>query len=271
MEIAIEGLDDDLAGALDARWGGFLEKPAGNRPDYTLRVFQETAESWLNYEQSAEQYRMEAINDAARRVIVSYHFALCAEEDPRVLKLAVADQVREPMARVLENAVRYIVARLAIERGGFAMHGAGVLREGRAYLFAGPSRSGKTTAVALAVPAISLGDDFALVVRQQGEWRAPAVPFDNSERVDHEPPRGLHDVAGVWRLHQATETWVEKPIASLAVASLMGCTALSWTLPELSGTLLEQVRKFVLDGRFAHLHFSRDAELWRVLLARGPG
>ena len=31
-------------------------------------------------------------------------------------------------------------------------------------------------------------------------WIAPALPFDNAERVDHEPPRGLFPVAGVWRV-----------------------------------------------------------------------
>jgi hypothetical protein len=234
-----------------------------------LRLFQDRAAGWLKSEQPVELYRLEAINDTSRRVIVSYHFAMCAEGDPRVWRLAIADQDREPLGRVVENGVRYMVARLAIERGGFAMHGAGVLRDGLAYLFAGPSRSGKTTAVALAAPAVSLGDDFALVVPLDGEWRAPAVPFDNSERVDNRPTSGLHEVAGIWRLHQATEMRIEKPIPSLAVASLLGCTAFSWALPELSGVLLEQVRAFVLEGRFAHLHFSRGGDLWRELPGRG--
>jgi hypothetical protein len=269
MVIAIEGLDDALAGTLDRRWGAFLERRDGERPDITVRIFRASTAAWLVSEQPAEPYRLEAINDTAHRVIVSYHFALCAEDDPRVWRMALAEQGREPLGRVVENGVRYMVARLAIEHGGFAIHGAGVLREGLAYIFAGPSRSGKTTAVALAEPSISLGDDFALVVPREGEWLAPALPFDNSERIEHEPPGGLHTVRGIWRLHQATAMRVERPITSLAVASLMGCTAFSWALPELSGTLLERVRQFVLSGRFAHLHFSRDGDLWRELLARG--
>ncbi len=269
MSVGIEGLDDGLAATLDGRWGVFLHRADGGRADYTLRLFQDRTAGWLKSEQPVELYRLEAINDTAHRVVVSYHFAMCAEGDPRVWRLAMADQDREPLGRVVENGVRYVVARLAIERGGFAVHGAGVLRDGLAYLFAGPSRSGKTTAVALAAPAISMGDDFAVVVPQEGEWRAPAVPFDNSECADREVPLGLHEIAGIWRLHQAAEMRVERPIASLAVASLMGCTAFSWTMPELSGALLEQVRAFVLDGRFAHLHFSREGDLWKVLLARG--
>jgi hypothetical protein len=271
MSIRIEGLDDALAEVLDARWGAFIQRPNDERPDYALRLFQDRTSGWMRSEQPVELYRLEAINDTAHRVIVSYHFAMCAEADSRIWRLAMADQEREPLGRVVENGVRYMVARLAVERGGFALHGAGVLRDGLAYIFAGPSRSGKTTAVALAAPATSMGDDFAVIVPREGRWCSPAVPFDNVERVRHQPPAGLHEIAGIWRLHQATEMRVEKPIASLAVASLMGCTAFSWTLPEFSGTLLEQVRAFVFEGRFAHLHFSREGDLWSVLLARGEG
>jgi hypothetical protein len=263
--VRIEGLDEDLARALDRRWGAFLSEPAGEQADYSMRIFHAGSEGWLQQARRAEHYRMEAVNDTDHRVIVSYHFALCAEDDPRIWRVGVADQSREPLERVLDNATRYIVARLAIDAGGFAMHGAAVLRQGRAYLFAGPSRSGKSTAVALAAPAVSMGDDFALVTRGPHGWTAPALPFDNSERIEHTPPRGLHAVAGIWRLHQSAITRLERPVASLAVASLMGCTAFAWALPELSGDLLEQAKQFVLNGKFAHLHFARNADLWAAL------
>ena len=39
----------------------------------------------------------------------------------------------------------------------------------------------------------------------------------------------------------------------------------------LSGDLLEHVKQFVLEGHFAHLHFTRDADLWAALLAGDDG
>jgi hypothetical protein len=265
--LCIEGLDHELARAMDRRWGAFLSESAGERADYRMRVFHAGFEGWLKHEQRAERYRIEAVNDDDHRVILSYHFALCSEGDSRIWRVAVAEQSIEPMERIVDNAARYIVARLAIEAGGFAMHGAGVLNDGRAYIFAGPSRSGKSTAVALAAPAMSMGDDFALVLPGGGGWDAPALPFDNSECIEHAPPWGLHPVAGVWRLHQSEITRLERPLDSLAVASLMGCTAFTWALPELSGDLLEHVKQFVLEGLFAHFHFAKDADIWAALLA----
>jgi hypothetical protein len=118
-------------------------------------------------------------------------------------------------------------------------------------------------------PAKSLGDDFGLVLPDRGGWSAPAVPFDNSERVEHEPPAGLIPVAGIWRLYQATETRVESPPCGRAVASLTGCTAFPWAMPELSQRLLEHVERFVTDASFHHLHFTEDAALWMHLAGTG--
>jgi hypothetical protein len=265
--LLIEGLDDELAGTLDRRWGAFLTTDTGGEQACRLRIFDAGAGGWLEQKQRPEQYRIEAFNDLEHRVILSYNFALCAGAGQGAWRVAVAEQTEEPLGRVLDNVMRYVVARLAIALGGFALHGAGVLRDERAYIFAGPSRSGKSTAVVMAAPALSMGDDFAVLFNVGGVWMAPAMPFDNAEMIVHEPPGGLHRVAGIWRLHQSTVTRLERPIASLAVASLMGCTAFPWALPELSGDLLEQAKRFVLDGLYAHLHFSRDAELWPLLLA----
>jgi hypothetical protein len=261
LAVRIAGLDAGLAGELDRRWGGFLSRRLDREPACTVRVFDAGPEGWLEAPLDVEAYRIEARNAADRRVIASYHFALARDAGPATWRLGLTCQDREPRQRCLDNAVRFLVAQSIVARGGFAMHAAGVLRNGRAYLFAGPSRAGKTTAVALAAPARSIGDDFALVVPRGEEWMAPAVPFDNSERVRDRPSTGAFPVAGIWRLYQATSTRVEDPRPDVAVATLMGCTAFPWTLPELAPRLLEHVEAFVASGRFHHLHFSKDEPL----------
>ena len=80
-------------------------------------------------------------------------------------------------------------------------------------------------------PALSLGDDFGLVLPTDDGWYAPGLPFDNSERAAQDPPVGLFPVAGIWRLYQAERTYVDRPSRGRAVASLMGCVAFPWTMP----------------------------------------
>ena len=260
--IRMEGLDESLDAELGARWGGFWSPPGDAVPDYTIRLFAGGVGPGLLSATPGENYRIEALNDAERRVLVSYHFALCAEDGFAAWRLAIVDEPDEPLGRILDNTARYFAARIAADRGGFAMHAAGVMRNGRAFVFAGPSRAGKTTAVSLSAPDRSLGDDFAIALPGDNGWRAPALPFDNSERCDPSSSAATYPMAGIWRLHQAEAVRVERPAASVATASLMSCTAFPWVIPELVEALLEHVRDYVETGGFAHLHFTPNDDLW---------
>lgn len=260
----LEGLDDELAACLDRRWGGFLGPGTASAPRIRVRVLQGGREGWLEPAKPGEAYRIEAAVEQGRPIVCSYHFALCS--DGGSWRVVLTETALEPAERALENAVRYLAARVAVEEGGFALHAAGVLRRGRVHLFAGPSRSGKTTAVSLSRPEAWLGDDFAVLVREKGgQWFAPSVPFDNSEVAPPDPPRGLFPVAGVWRLFQSQEARLEVPKPARAVASLMACVAFPWALAELADPLLEHVRRFVADSRFAHLHFAKSPEFWDLI------
>jgi hypothetical protein len=212
---------------------------------------------------------MEARGDADVRAIVSYNFALGrAVSGDESWSLAITSGTLELPERILENAVRFLLAVVALDDGGFAMHSAGVLYDGRAYLYAGPSRSGKSTAVAASAPARNLGDDFGLVVPGPGGWWTAAVPFDGSERVAADAPRGLYPVAAIWRLYQSSEVRIDHPSAPVATASLLSCVAFPWAYPERAGELLDHVRRFVDESRFGHLQFALDSDLYSELLER---
>jgi hypothetical protein len=254
----IEGLDEGLRGALERRWGGFLRRATPGPARATVSLVEGGAAHWLAAPRRGEVYRIEAVDG----IIASYHFAIAAGEPPGSWRLAVTRTPDEPLERIVDNALRLVTALVAVEEGGFAMHAAGVLREGRAFLFAGPSRAGKSTVVRLLAPARAIGDDFALVVPGERGWCAPALPFDNSERAPADPPEGTFPVAGIWRLHRDRQTGSRRPPAGRAVASLMSCVAFPWIAPERAAALLAQVERFVREGRFRHLHFTREANLW---------
>jgi hypothetical protein len=264
--IRIDGASGSLATALERRWGRFLDRPAcGTAPRAALRVLDAGAATWLPAPSGGELYRIEARNGPDRRIVLSYGFALRRGEGG-AWRLGLCRGAVEPTERAVENALRYVAACLALEDGGFALHAAGVLREGRAFLFAGPSGAGKSTLTRLARPAASLGDDFGLFVRDGDGWAAPALPFDNAERIDPDTPQGLFPLAGIWRLEQASHTRVERLPPALAVASLLGCAAFPWAMPEQADRLLEHARAFVAAGRFERLRFALDTPLWTELV-----
>lgn len=265
--IRFSGLSESFAAALDARWGGFFGPERAAAPRIEVRTVGGDGSRWLPRWSPGESYRLEADLIGETLVVRSYHFAL-SPEISGTWRLAVEDSGDEPTGRILENATRYLVARLALENRGLALHGGAVRRGGRAFVFAGPSGAGKSTAVRLSYPAESLGDDFALVLPAADGWRVPALPFDNAEAASREPVRGLTPLAGIWRLFQGERHRVEDLTGVLAQASLMACAAFPWAFPDLAAREGESIAALAASGLFGHLHFSPDPGFW-PLLARG--
>lgn len=260
------GLDAAAAALLDERWGGFVSPPGAHAPDLVVQVVEGDGAAWLPPWTPGEGYRIEADAAGASLVVASYHFAL-VPEGAGAWRLSVTDTGAEPMGRVYDNAARYVVARLAIEKGGIALHGAGVRRGRRAWIFAGPSGSGKSTAVRLSAPAESLGDDFAVALPNGPGWSTCALPFDNSERAPSDPARGMFDLARVCRLFKAERHRIEEPPGVVAQASLLACTAFPWALPDVSDRAAEAIARLAASGRFVHLHAAKDAGFWALLEA----
>jgi hypothetical protein len=263
--LVIEGLDDDLAATLERRWAGFVVPARDAACTRRLRVVRGDASLWLPHWQPFERYRIEGTLERGVPVARSYHFALAPEAEGGSWTFALADEPDEPVERVVENVARFMLSRIAAEAGGFALHGAGVLRDGRAYVFAGPSLSGKSTAVALSAPARSLGDDLAVLVPRGATWLAPALPFDSSEKAPPKADGVLFPVAGTWRLFQAAEARLERVPPTIAAASLMGCAAFPWAMPDLSESVLEHVRRYIGAAAFAHLYFRKSPDFWDLL------
>lgn len=263
--IRFQGLSDEFAATLDARFRGFLTAPGNPDAHIVVRTVRGDGSGWLPRWSPGESYRLEAEAGAGPLVVRSYHFALVPEISG-AWRLAIEDQGVEPVGRILENATRYLVARLAVVRGGLALHGAGLLRGRQAFILAGRSGAGKSTAIRLSSPAKSLGDDFAVVLPFAGGWAAPALPFDNAEVAPPDPVRGLSPVAGVWRLFQAEHHRVERPSGVLAQASLLACAAFPWALPDLADRAGEAVAAIAASGLYGHLHFAPDPGFWPLLV-----
>jgi hypothetical protein len=243
FRVAFDGLDGDTALRLDRRWGGFLAPGATAEADAVVRLFEAGPGVFLEA-RAGEAYRLEARGSD----VVSYHLAARRDEGER-WRAAIASSSAEPRERVLDNLARLLVARVALRAGGFALHGAGVLRGGRAWVFAGPSRAGKSTAARLAAPDESLGDDFAVIVPQGAGFAVAAVPFDNREQ------------AGVFRLVKSEEARVERLGGTVAVAALLACGAFPWALPDLVDGLLPAAEAIVRAGLFAELRFGRATDV----------
>lgn len=264
----LEGADTDSSRSLATRWGGFVERPDPDAPALTIAIQSSRRERFLD-PVPGEVYRVEGGVVEGGPLLVSYHF-VAARESETAWRLALSSSVDEPRDRTVENALRGIVARLAIEAGGIALHGAGVARRSRAHVFAGPSGAGKTTAVRATAPSESLGDDFAVALPEAGGWVTIAVPFDNAEEGPARPRRGTIPLAGIWKLFKADRPRVETPDSLRAAASLLSCAAIPSAMPDLATRLVEAAARYVTEGRFGHLYFRRGDDIWTIVERGAP-
>ncbi len=79
----------------------------------------------------------------------------------------------------LENQLRPWAAREARKHGGFLFHAAGVLHQGRGWLFPGRSGAGKTTLVLKLAPCadLVLSDEVCIALPVDGGWKLWGTPF----------------------------------------------------------------------------------------------
>jgi hypothetical protein len=262
--IAVLGLDRATTSRLGTRWGGFVREQRVSDPDLTLACADCRGGGGLGLGpwREGEVYRLEGALVGGRPVVRSYNFCMAPGlEGGGVWRLVLGGAAQEPTERTVENAVRSLVSRLALQAGGFALHGAGVRRDGQTWIYAGRSGAGKSTAVALSSPCESLGDDFAVAVPADGGWSTCAVPFDNSEQAPDHPVPGLLALGAILRLFHAEageDDQVEVPPAVLRAASLLNAVMLPGLFADLGDTVLTNAGRFVEHGRFGHLRFHKD-------------
>lgn len=171
-----------------------------------------------------------------------------------------------PLAH-LEYFIRVVYALLAYRHGGLLIHAAGLrvpLTEG-VYLFIGPSGSGKSTVVALTPDGVALNDDLILLRPQSSGWIAHGTPFWNAETTGRTGETAQGRVAGIYKLVQDREVYLEALSPGAAAAELVAnCPVVNSDPVELPA-LIARCREVARTVPVRRLHFRKDASFWSLL------
>lgn len=178
---------------------------------------------------------------------------------------------------ILENTLRVMAAYRLFDRGGLLLHSAGVVSEGRAYLFVGRSGAGKTTFArrSLAEGREVLSDDLNAVVLERGELRVRQVPF--AGELGMTLPAGplrdtpLAGVFGLAHLAEAEAPAVVSPLGGAEALALLLCAASGINGdPGRQESLMEALARLLVRVRRGRVSFSRQGPLWSVLEGSEP-
>ena len=163
------------------------------------------------------------------------------------------------------NAVLRIVHSLILARqGGFLIHAASAIRNGKAFLFSGVSGAGKTTISRLAPPdAILLTDEISYVRRQGNGYLACGTPFAGElARVGENQSAPL---GALFLLEKGPENRIEPIGATEAVQRLLRNVLFFADDAELVELVFQAACEFASLVPIRRLIFVPDQRVWDII------
>ena len=269
VAVELSGLPASLAETMMARYPPWIGTPTGAGRPLTIEVLEAPLDYFIPpaFANSWEVYRVLTAYDGAVFRATSYRLAWWFDIGRGTGQVALAHGDLDPASRAMENFLHSAVAWLAIERGGFFLHGASIVRDGRCHLFYGPSGAGKSTLSTQSRDGRVISDDLTLVLGTPAGLMAAGGPFRGTY-TEGGPVPGLFEVAGFYRLRKDQRTFVRRGDAG-CFADLLG--NLPWIVDQLPRHphLIDRVRALVDAAPFAYLHFRKDEDFWPAI-DRGP-
>jgi hypothetical protein len=246
IPIALSTSDDRFFDLLRQRYDGFL---SSSRPEFHLDFdFTSTgqvSENGVRVRREGGDWLIERGDFLARW-------------DPRTGRGAVR-QNANPYS--LDSVLRILHSLILAQRGGFLLHAASAICDGRAYLFSGVSGAGKTTMTRLAPPDVTLLTDEISYVRPSAHsYAAFGTPF--AGELARSGENCAAPVAALFFLEQGPENRIEELSSAEAVRRLMRNILFFAEDQDLIEQLLATACDFVARVPIRRLTFYPDARVW---------
>lgn len=175
----------------------------------------------------------------------------------------------------LDSVLRILHSLILARRGGFLLHAASAICEGRAFLFSGVSGAGKTTMTRIATPDVTLLTDEISYVRPEGfgpakirpesahknpVYRAFGTPFAGELAKAGENTSA--PIAALFFLEKGPKNLIENLSPAEAVRRLMRNILFFAEDPTLVEELLATACAFVATLPIRRLTFYPDCQVW---------
>ena len=163
------------------------------------------------------------------------------------------------------DSVLRIVHTLALAReGGFLLHAASAIRNGKAFLFAGVSGAGKTTISRLAPSdATLLTDEISYVRKQDDSYIAFGTPFTGELAKLGENTSAK--IAALYLLAQGPRNRIEPVSSGEATRSLLANVLFFAEDPVLVQMTFHSAFEFVSRVPVSRLTFVPDSKVWELI------
>ena len=251
VPVRVHSTNNSFLGMLERRYAGFvtlgshagfefdieLAEPGSGDADAELRV------SW-----DSGQWRLERGDFAA-------------EFNP----LTRRGRIRQsPNPYSIDAVFRILHTLLLAQEGGFLLHAASAIRNGKAFVFAGVSGAGKTTIASLAPADATLLTDEISFVRKDGDhYAAFGTPFTGELG---KPGENVYaPIAGLYLLEKGPLNHIAPVTAAEASRAFLANVLFFAEDQELVRSVFHSACEFVAQVPVCRLTFVPDSRVWEML------
>jgi hypothetical protein len=171
--------------------------------------------------------------------------------------LASSDEVS------LNSFLRVLYSLALVETHGLVVHAAGLVRDGGAYLFCGPSGAGKTTVARLSPDATLLSDELSIVRIVEGRPVCFGTPFRGELALAGEDRAA--PLVGIYFLHHGECHAVEPVRPKQALARLLPNVLFFAREADVTAAVFQIAADLVEAVPCFDLSFRPDPGFWEVI------
>jgi hypothetical protein len=251
IPVRLNATDASFLEMLESRYAGFVT--SGGRTEFDFDI------------ELAEPERPDA--DADLRV--TWHCGrwclergdFVAEFDPN----SKSGRVRQsPNPYSIDAVFRIVHTILLAKKGGFLLHAASAIRNGKAFVFAGVSGAGKTTIASLAPPDATLLTDEISYIRKEGDrYAAFGTPFTGELGKPGENVSA--PIAAVYLLEKGPQNRIAPVAAAEASRAFLSNVLFFAEDQELVRSVFYSACEFVGQVPVYSLTFLPDPRVWEML------
>ena len=251
MTVRVHTTDPDFLDLLQNRYAGFVNN--SNRAEIEFDV----------------ELQEPNVVDPDADVDVSYRFGrwslrrgdFLAEWEPAVRRGWIR-QTANPYS--IDAVLRIVHTLVLAQQGGFLLHSASAIRNGKAFLFAGVSEAGKTTISRLAPPDVTLLTDEISYVRRCGDgYVAFGTPFTGELAKLGENVSA--PISILYLLAKGKENRIDSIAPGEATRSLLSNVLFFAKDETLVQAIFQSAFDFVSRVPVARLTFVPDARVWELI------
>ena len=252
MTIGLRTDDPSFLCLIENRYAGFIKRSPS--PDYQFDI-----DLYEPLEPVFADRSLEVKLENSEWLLQRGDFRACWHPDTRCGHIR---QSRTPYA--VDSVLRIVHTLILARQGGFLVHAASAIRDGKAFLFSGVSGAGKTTISRLApADAKLLTDEISYVRREGDRYVACGTPFAGElARVGVNQSAPL---SALFLLEKGLENKIEPVSTSEAVNRLLRNILFFADDPQLVELVFQSACEFASSVTIQRLTFLPDQRVWDLV------